>query len=127
MRIENPEERRFYEIEAAENGWDLTELKRQFKASLYERLALSRDKTGELTHGDVGQMMMYVNYYDRKVKMADENPSIGILLCADKDDAIVEMTLPEKNRQIFASKYLTVLPDKEALRSLVRKQLGSEK
>ena len=71
--------------------------------------------------------MMYVNYYDRKVKMADENPSIGILLCADKDDAIVEMTLPEKNRQIFASKYLTVLPDKEALRSLVRKQLGSEK
>ena len=68
-------------------------------------------------------MMMYVNYYDRKVKMADENPSIGILLCADKDDAIVEMTLPEKNRQIFASKYLTVLPDKEMLRKLVKRQL----
>ena len=68
-------------------------------------------------------MMMYVNYYDRKVKLADENPSIGILLCADKDDAIVEMTLPEKNRQIFASKYLTVLPDKEMLRKLVKRQL----
>ena len=220
MRIENPDERRFYEIEAVENGWGLAELKRQFKSSLYERLALSRDKkgvlalskhgqvvakpedvikdpyvleflgleekerysetelesriignveqfilemgkgfilvgrqvrftfqerhfrvdlvvynrilrcfvlvdlkTGELTHGDVGQMMMYVNYYDRKVKLADENPSIGILLCADKDDAIVEMTLPEKNRQIFASKYLTVLPDKEMLRKLVKRQL----
>lgn len=55
--------------------------------------------------------------------MADENPSIGILLCADKDDAIVEMTLSEKNRQIFASKYLTVLPDKEMLRKLVKRQL----
>lgn len=220
MRIENPDERRFYEIEAAENGWSLAELKRQFNSSLYERLALSRDKkgvlalsqrgqlvarpedaikdpyvleflgleekaryseselesriiehieqfllemgkgfikvgrqvrftfqekhfkvdlvfynrilrcfvlvdlkTGELTHGDIGQMQMYVNYYDRKVKLPDENPSIGILLCADKDDAIVEMTLPEDNRRIFASKYLTVLPDKETLRRLVRKQL----
>ena len=221
MRIENPAERRFYEIEATENGWDLGELKRQFKSSLYERLALSRDKkgvlelskrgqvvskpedvikdpyvleflgleekerysetelesriiehveqfilemgkgfirvgrqvrftfqekhfrvdlvfynrilrcfvlvdlkTGELTHGDIGQMMMYVNYYDRKVKLPEENPSIGILLCADKDDAIVEMTLPKGRHRIFASKYLTILPDKETLRALVRKQLG---
>ena len=69
-------------------------------------------------------MMMYVNYYDRKVKMPEENPTIGILLCADKDDAIVEMTLPKTRRQIFASKYLTVLPDKETLRDLVRRQLG---
>ena len=223
MRIEDPEERRFYEIEAAENGWNLDELKRQFKSSLYERLALSRDKkgvlalakrgqavskpedvikdpyvleflgleekerysetelesriiehieqfllemgkgfikvgrqvrftfqekhfrvdlvfynrilrcfvlvdlkTGDLTHGDIGQMQMYVNYYDRKVKMPDENPTIGILLCADKDDAIVEMTLPKTRRQIFASKYLTVLPDKETLRDLVRRQLGGK-
>ena len=221
MRIENPAERRFYEIEATENGWDLDELKRQFKSSLYERLALSRDKkgvlelskrgqvvskpedvikdpyvleflgleekerysetelesriiehveqfilemgkgfirvgrqvrftfqekhfrvdlvfynrilrcfvlvdlkTGELTHGDIGQMMMYVNYYDRKVKLQEENPSIGILLCADKDDAIVEMTLPKGRHRIFASKYLTILPDKETLRALVRKQLA---
>lgn len=221
MRIENPDERSFYEIEAAGNGWSLAELKRQFDASLYERLALSKDKkgvmqlarrgqivekpedaikdpyvleflgleekerysetelesriiehveqfllemgkgfirvgrqvrftfqekhfrvdlvfynrilrcfvlvdlkAGELTHQDIGQMQMYVNYYDRKVKMREENPTIGILLCADKDDAIVEMTLPKTRRQIFASKYLTVLPDKETLRSLVRKQLG---
>ena len=220
MRIDNPDERRFYEIEAAENGWDLDELKRQFNSSLYERLALSRDKkgvlelskkgqivkkpedvvkdpyvleflgleektrysetelesriiehveqfmlemgkgfilvgrqvrftfeekhfrvdlvfynrilrsfvvvdlkTGELTHQDIGQMQMYVNYYDRKVKIPEENPTIGILLCADKNDAIVEMTLPQGSKRIFASKYLTVLPDKETLRSLVRKQL----
>lgn len=222
MRIENPDERNFYEIEAANNGWDLAELKRQFDSSLYERLALSRDKkgvmqlarrgqiiekpedaikdpyvleflgleekerysetelesriiehveqfllemgkgfirvgrqvrftfqekhfrvdlvfynrilrcfvlvdlkAGMLTHQDIGQMQMYVNYYDRKVRMREENPTIGILLCADKDDAIVEMTLPKTRRQIFASKYLTVLPDKETLRSLVRKQLGA--
>ena len=220
MRIDNPDERRFYEIEAVENGWDLDELKRQFNSSLYERLALSRDKkgvlelsrkgqvvkkpedvvkdpyvleflgleekskysetelesriiehveqfvlemgkgfilvgrqvrftfeekhfrvdlvfynrilrcfvvidlkTGELTHQDIGQMQMYVNYYDRMVKMSDENPSIGILLCADKNDAIVEMTLPQGAKRIFASKYTTILPDKETLRCLVRKQL----
>ena len=224
MRMDNPDERRFYEIEAAENGWDLDELKRQFNSSLYERLALSRDKkgvlelakkgqivkrpedvvkdpyvleflgleekarysetelesriiehveqfilemgkgfilvgrqvrftfeekhfrvdlvfynrilrsfvvvdlkTGELTHQDIGQMQMYVNYYDRMVKLPEENPTIGILLCADKNDAIVEMTLPQGSKRIFASKYMTVLPDKETLRLLVRKQLGGEK
>lgn len=83
-------------------------------------------KTGNLTHGDIGQMMMYVNYYDRKVKMPEENPTIGILLCADKDEAIVEMTLPKTKRQFFASKYLTVLPDKETLRALVKKQLAGK-
>ena len=84
-------------------------------------------KTGELTHQDIGQMQMYVNYYDRMVKMPEEDPTIGILLCADKNDAIVEMTLPQGSKRIFASKYMTVLPDKETLRLLVRKQLGGEK
>ena len=83
-------------------------------------------KTGELTHQDIGQMQMYVNYYDRMVKLPEENPTIGILLCADKNDAIVEMTLPQGSKRIFASKYMTVLPDKETLRLLVRKQLGGE-
>ena len=84
-------------------------------------------KTGKLTHQDLGQLQMYVNYYDRKVKLPEENPTIGILLCADKNDAIVEMTLPQGYKRIFASKYMTVLPDKETLRLLVRKQLGDEK
>lgn len=216
MRIPNTDERHFYEIEAAHNGWGIKELERQYDSALYERLALSRDKEGieqlsiegqiiekpedllkdpyvleftglpELTkysetdletkiidhlqefllelergftfvgrqvrftfedehyrvdlvffnrllrcfvlfdlkigrlkHQDIGQMQMYVNYYDRKVKLEDENPTIGILLCKNKNDAVVEMTLPEDNNQIFASKYLTVLPSKEELKKLM--------
>ena len=220
MRIENPDERRFYEIEAAENNWSLRELQRQFDSSLYERLALSRDKAGvkalaqkgqivekpedmikdpyvlefiglpelpqyneseleqrlidhlqtfllelgkgftfvgrqvrftfdeqhfrvdlvfynrllrafvlidlkrgTLKHQDLGQMQMYVNYYDRFVKTEDENPTIGILLCTDKSDAMVEITLPEDNNQIFASKYQTYLPSKEELQRLIEENL----
>ena len=65
---------------------------------------------------------MYVNYYDRKVKLEDENPTIGILLCKNRNDAVVEMTLPEDNNQIFANKYLTVLPSKEELKKLVESE-----
>ncbi len=64
-------------------------------------------------------MQMYVNYYDRKVKLESENPTIGIILCRTKDDALVEMTLPKNNEQIFASKYLTVLPSKDELKKLI--------
>ena len=76
-------------------------------------------KTGALTHQDIGQMQMYVNYYDRKIKMEEENPTVGIIICKDKKDAIVEMTLPEDNKQIFASRYQTVLPSKEELKHLL--------
>ncbi len=220
MRIDNPEERRFYEIEAIENNWSLRELQRQFDSSLYERLQLSRDKEGikelsqkgqiiekaedvvkdpyileflglqelpqyseseleqrlidnlqtfllelgkgftfvgrqvrftfdeqhfrvdlvfynrllkafvlidlkrgTLKHQDLGQMQMYVNYYDRFVKTEEENPTIGILLCTDKSDAIVEITLPKDNNQIFASKYQTYLPSKEELKQLIEDNL----
>ncbi len=219
MRIPNIDERHFYEIEAAHNGWGIKELGRQYDSALYERLALSRDKEGidrlstegqiiekpedllkdpyvleftglpelakysetdletkiidhlqefllelgrgftfvgrqvrftfedehyrvdlvffnrllrcfvlfdlkigRLKHQDIGQMQMYVNYYDRKVKLEDENPTIGILLCKNKNDAVVEMTLPEDNNQIFASKYLTVLPSKEELKMLMESE-----
>ena len=70
----------------------------------------------------LGQMQMYVNYYDRKVKLEDENPTVGIIICKDKKDAIVEMTLPKDNNQIFASKYQTVLPSKEKLRMLLNEK-----
>jgi len=83
-------------------------------------------KIGELKHQDIGQMQMYVNYYDRKVKLADENKTIGIILCRDKNNAVVEMTLPEDNSQIFASKYETVLPKKEDLRRLLEEQIVAE-
>ncbi len=83
-------------------------------------------KIGELKRQDIGQMQMYVHYYDRKVKLPDENPTIGIILCGDKNNAVVEMTLPEDNSQIFAGKYETVLPSKEALQKLLQEQIAGE-
>jgi len=209
--IKNPEERRFYEIEAATQGWSLRELKRQYDSGLFERLALSRDKDGirrlasegqvvtrpedllkspyvleflgldekeqysesdletaiidkleqfllelgkgflfearqkrftfdeehffvdlvfynrllrcyvlidlkigKLNHGDLGQMQMYVNYFDRFVKLDKENPTVGIILCKRKNDALVEITLPS-NSNIHAREYSLYLPDKELL------------
>jgi predicted nuclease of restriction endonuclease-like (RecB) superfamily len=211
MRIENPDERRFYEIEATRQQWTFRQLQRQCGSSLYERLALSRDKdavinlskeghtleeprdilknplvlkflgmeerteysesdlenaiinklqafllelgkgflfearqkrftfneqhfmvdlvfynrllkcyvlidlkTGLLKHQDLGQMQMYVHYFDRFVKTDSEHPTVGILLCKEKDDAIVELTLPE-GENIFATEYSLYLPDKDLL------------
>lgn len=73
-------------------------------------------KIGDLTHQDLGQMQMYVNYYTRQMMNDGDNPPIGIVLCADKSDTLVEFTLPEDNRQIFAAKYLPYMPTKEELR-----------
>jgi len=70
-------------------------------------------KTGKITHQDLGQLQMYVNYHDRIEKLPDENPTIGILLCAGKNDAAVKMTLPENNKTILASKYKLYLPTTE--------------
>lgn len=77
-------------------------------------------KMGQLTHQDIGQMQMYVNYYTRELMNEGDNPPIGIVLCADKSDAIVKYTLPEDNRQIFASKYFTYLPTEEELKRELR-------
>lgn len=216
MRMENIDERNFYEIEALENNWSLRELRRQIDSALYERLALSRDKDkikslalkgqilekpedmvkdpyileflgleeknsyseneletaiinnlekfimelgkgflfqgrqvrftfdeehyfidlvfynrllkcfvlidlkiGKLKHQDLGQMQMYVNYYDRFVKLPDENKTIGIIICKEKNDTLVKMTLPEDNQQIFASRYMTILPSKEDFKKII--------
>ena len=222
MRIKNEDERRFYEIEATESAWSLRTLQRQYNSSLYERLALSRNKdevmrlsqrgnviekpsdivkqptvleflgleeeskyseTGlesaiinklqkfllelgkgylfearqkrftydeenfyvdlvfynrllrcyvlidlkidKLTHQDLGQMQMYVNYYDRYQKLPEENPTIGILLCKEKNDAVVQMTLPE-NSNIFASEYSVYLPDKGLLQRKLKEWIEEE-
>lgn len=69
-----------------------------------------------LTHQDIGQMQMYVNYYTRELMNDGDNPPIGILLCADKNDSVVRYSLPENNNQIFASKYFTYLPTEEELK-----------
>lgn len=83
-------------------------------------------KIGEVTHQDLGQMQMYVNYYDRYVRLPDENKSIGIVICREKNDTLVKLTLPEDNSQIFASKYKTVLPSKEEFKKILDKNLSKK-
>lgn len=211
LGIKNPDERSFYEVEAADGNWTVRELKRQFDSSLFERLALSRDKKGirklaqkgqavesiadvlkepfvleflgleerrrysendlesaildhiecfllelgkgflfesrqrrftfdgehfhvdlvfynrllrcfvlidlklgRLTHQNLGQMLMYVNTFDREIKMQGENPTVGIILCRQKNKAIVEITLP-KGANIHASEYQLYMPSKALL------------
>ncbi len=84
-------------------------------------------KTHKLTHQDLGQLQMYVHYYDRTQKLPDENPTIGILLSADKNKAVVKFTLPEDNKTILASQYKLYLPSEEALRLELVKELEREK
>jgi len=81
-------------------------------------------KIGKLKHQDLGQMQMYVNYYDRFVKTDDENKTIGIILCKDKKNTMVEITLPINNTQIFASSYQTILPSKEELKQLLNENIS---
>ena len=95
MRIDNPDERSFYEIECTQQQWSVRQLSRQVGSSLYERLALSRNK-------------------DEVMRLARENPTIGILLCKEKNDALVELTLP-KDANIYAAEYSLYLPDKDLL------------
>ena len=216
MRVENPDARSFYEIECVQQQWSVRQLSRQVGSSLYERLALSRDKdevmrlategqtiekpsdiiknpmtleflglkpdeaytetklenaiisklqtfllelgkgflfekrqkrftfdeenyyvdlvfynrllqcyvlidlkTDKLTHQDLGQMQMYVNYYDRHVRQDFEKPTIGILLCESKKDSLVKLTLPE-DANIYATQYQLYLPDKNLLQAKVK-------
>ncbi len=76
-------------------------------------------KTSKLTHQDIGQLQMYVNYYDRVEKLPEENPTIGILLCTNKNDTVVKMSLPENNSTILASQYTLYLPTEEQLKKEV--------
>lgn len=82
-------------------------------------------KTTKLTHQDIGQLQMYVNYYDRIEKLPHENPTIGILLCANKNNAVVKFTLPENQKQIIASQYELYLPSEQQLLEEVNKELES--
>jgi predicted nuclease of restriction endonuclease-like (RecB) superfamily len=225
LRVENPQARAFYEIEAVREGWSVRQLERQIAALLFERLAKSRDKDevmalaragqtvarptdvvkdpfvleflgleeraawherdleqaiidrleafllelgkgfcfiarqkritlegdhyyvdlvfynrllrcfvlidlklGKLTHQDVGQMQMYVNHYDRRQREEHEQPTVGIVLCSDKNDAMVRITLPENNRQILASRYQLYLPTEEELKAeLERERVEAER
>ena len=77
-------------------------------------------KIGRLTHQDIGQMQMYVNYYDRKIKLPDENSTIGIILCKEENKAVVEFTLPEDNKTIFSKEYKLYLTSKEQLKKQLK-------
>ena len=78
-------------------------------------------KTGKVSHQDLGQLQMYVNYYDRRERTPDENPTIGILLCAEKNDTLVKMSLPENNKTILAAKYQLYLPSEQQLIAEIEK------
>lgn len=86
-----------------------------FYNRLARRFVIFELKTGEVTHQDLGQLQMYVNYYDRTEKLPEENPTIGILLCTAKNDTLVKMTLPSDNNTIVASKYQLYLPTEQQL------------
>ncbi len=79
-------------------------------------------KVGDLTHQDIGQMQMYVNYYTRELMNEGDNPPIGILLCSDKSEAVVKYTLSEDDTQIFASKYQMYLPTEEELKQEIQRE-----
>jgi predicted nuclease of restriction endonuclease-like (RecB) superfamily len=220
LRVNKPEARAFYEIEAIKNNWGARELERQICSLLYERLALSRDKkglmrlatkghviqkatdvfkdpvvieflglpespklvetdletalidnlqsfllemgkgfafvarqqrltldgdhfyidlvfyhiilkcyvivdlkTGKLTHQDLGQLQLYVNYYDREKRTTGDTPTLGLILCAEKNDAVVRYTLGEDQKRIFTSRFKTCLPTEDQLRTEIRREI----
>lgn len=220
IRIENNQERKFYEIESANENWSLRELKRQYNSAVYERLSLSRNKKkvkelsikghsieepidaikdpyvleflnlkeqesysesefetaiiskleefilelgkgflfvgrqyrltigskhyhidlvfyhrilrcfvlfdlkiGDLEHKDIGQMQMYIGYFDDNIKEDPENKTIGVILCKNKEESVVKYTLPKDYNQIFTSKYKIYLPDKKELQQLMESEV----
>ena len=90
---------------------------------LLQCFVLFEIKTGKLTHQDLGQLQMYVNYFDRIEKQAFENRTIGVLLCADKNNTVVKFTLPEDNKNIVASKYQLYMPTEEQLIATMEKEM----
>jgi len=81
-------------------------------------------KTGKLTRQDLGQLQLYVNYYDRERRMESDNPTLGLILCADKNDTVVRYTLgPDQQRKIFASRYKLHLPSEAELRAELRREV----
>ena len=97
---------------------------------LYNRLlrcfVVIEIKTQKITHQDLGQLQMYVNYFDRYEKLPDETPTIGILLCASKNNEMVKLALPEENCNILASQYQLYLPSENELLAELKKELEHE-
>ena len=137
MRMENEDERSFfllelgkgYLFEARQKRFTYDEENFYVDLVFYNRFlrcyVLLDLKVDKLTHQDIGQMQMYVNYYDRYEKLEDENPTIGILLCKEKNDALVEITLPQ-DANIYASEYKLYLPDKKLLQQKMKEWIEEE-
>lgn len=98
-----------------------------FYNRLLQCFVLLEIKTHKLRHQDIGQLNMYVNYYDREEKLPHEQPTIGILLCTDKNDTVVQYSLPEDNQTIVASRYELLLPSEKQLKEEVRKELTKKR
>ncbi len=98
-----------------------------FYNRLLQCFVLIETKTHKFTHQDMGQLQMYVNYYDRVEKADFEKPTIGILLCADKNNTVVKFSLPEDNKQIIASKYELYLPSEKQLLEELEREINKEK
>ena len=82
-------------------------------------------KLDKLSHADLGQMQLYVNYYDQEIAGTDDNPSIGLILCTEKNDAVVRYVLGDENQQIFASRYQLHLPTEEQLQQELRREIDN--
>ena len=127
MRVENMHARSFYEIQAIQERWTVADLERQINSLLFERLTrlkcyvLIDLKMGKLSQQDLGQMQLYVNYYDREVCAPDDNPTVGLILCTDRNESMVRYTLPKGQKQIFAARYRTALPSEAELVKLLRR------
>jgi len=81
-------------------------------------------KVGKLTHQDLGQLQLYVNYYDRERRTKGDNPTLGLILCTDKNDAVVRYTLgPDQQKKIFASRYQLYLPTEAELQDELRREV----
>ena len=101
---------------------DYSSAKFEFYNYILKCFVLIDLKVGDLTHQDLGQMQMYVHYYERELMNEGDNPPIGIVLCADKSDAVVRYTLPENEAQIFAARYKLYLPSEEELLKEIRQE-----
>ncbi len=118
MRVENGVARDFYELEAIAGGWDKRTLERQIHSfyHIQSRFYLLIDlKIGKLTHQDVGQMDGYVRIFDDLCLSEGDNPTIGLILCTEKNEAVAKYSVLKDRKQIFASKYMLYLPTEEEL------------
>ncbi len=107
LSVESEQAREWYMNEAIADAWSSRQLERQISTMYYERLLASRDKVGKLTHGDIGQRGRSIRMFDAIYKNTDDNSTLGIILCSQKNEAIVKYSVLNDAQQIFASRYPT--------------------